>query len=143
MNRIFLDFKKLILGQDNSEEMPLDFKEEVALSLKSNIIDKARASLLMMSRNSVDKLGNDIDKKQIADVSGKGTRVSKHKVEQKVQEAEITEKNIKKEKIKKKEEEEKKKNEESLRQTLQRIAKEDELVENKQFKQKRRIIIIY
>ena len=120
--------------------MPLDFKEEVALSLKSSIIDKARASLLMMARNNVDKLGNDIDKKQIADVSGKVSRVSKQKVEEKVQEVEISEKNIKRENIKKKEEEEKKRKDESLRQTLQRIAEQDELSENKKFRQKRRLV---
>ena len=146
MNRIFLDFKKLILGQDNSEEMPLDFKEEVAVSLKTSIIDKARASLLMLSINNVDKLGKDIDKKQIADVSGKGERVSKDQVKNKVgKKVEEVKQEIKKENIKKKEQEkeEKKKKEESLRQTLQRIAEQDELAENKKFRQKRRLEIIF
>ena len=140
MNRIFLDFKKLILGQDNSEQTPLDFKEEVAASLKANIIDKARASLLMIARNNSDKLGNEIDKKQIADVSGKTARVSKHKAEETIEKIETAQKDIKRNAEKKKEElEEKKKKEESLRQTLHRIAKQDELSEHKNFRQKRRL----
>ena len=142
MNRIFLDFKKLILGQDNSEQTPLDFKEEVAVSLKENIIDKARASLLMIARNNSDKLGNEIDKKQIADVSGKVARVSKHKEKEIIEEIEMTQKDIKhKTQIKKEELEEKKKKEESLRQTLNRIAEQDELSEHKNFRQKRRLIL--
>ena len=140
MNRIFLDFKKLILGQDNSEQTPLDFKEEVAVSLKENIIDKAKASLLMIARNNSDKLGTEIDKKQIADVSGKAQRVSKHKVEETIEKLETAEKNIKKKTEKKKEElEEKKKKEESLRQALHRIAEQEELSEHKNFRQKRRL----
>lgn len=139
MGRIFSDFKKLILGQDNSEQTPLDFKEEVAVSLKINIIDKAKASLLIMARNNSDKLGEEIDKKQIADVSGKVARVSKHKVKEQIEKIETAEKDIKRKAEKKKEElEEKKKKEESLRQTLHRIAEQDELSEHKNFRQKRR-----
>lgn len=142
MNRIFSDFKKLILGQDNSEQIPLDFKEEVAVSLKENIIDKARASLLMIARNNSDKLGKEIDKKQIADVSGKVARVSKRKVEEIKEEIKVEEKD--KSERKKEEIEEKKKKEESLRQTLQRIAEQDELSQqHKNFRQKRRLMIIF
>lgn len=142
MNRIFLDFKKLILGQDGSEQTPLDFKEEVAVSLKENIIDKARASLLMIARNNSDKLGDDIDKKQIADVSGKVARVSKHKEKEIVEEIKVAEKDIKHKTQRKKEElEEKRKKEESLRQTLHRIAEQDELSEHKNFRHKRRVIM--
>lgn len=139
MNRIFLDFKKLILGQDNSEKMPLDFKEEVAVSIKTNLIDKARASLLIIARNNSDKLGDEIDKKQIADVSGKVARVSKQKAEKRIEEIETAEKNIKKKIKRNKEEQEKKEKEESLRQTLHRIAEQEELSENKNYRQKRRL----
>ena len=95
MNRFLSDVKKILLGQDGSEQMPLDFKEQITVSINNKIIDKAVASLLLATRNSVDKFGNEIDKKQIADVSGKGTRVGK---ENAVRQAE---KEIKDEKIEK------------------------------------------
>lgn len=141
MNRIFLDFKKLILGQDGTENMPLDFKEEITVSIKNSLIDKAKATLLMTARNNADKLGKQIDKQQIADVSGKGERVKKEEVE-KI--AEEEHQNIKRAKAKKEEEkEEEKKRKESLRQTMQRIAQQDEKAENNiNYRQKRRLIII-
>ena len=138
MNRFLSDVKKILLGQDGSEQMPLDFKEQITVSINNKIIDKAVASLLLATRNSVDKFGNEIDKKQIADVSGKGTRVGK---ENAVRQAE---KEIKDEKIEKsnKEKEEKKKKEESLRQTMQRIAEQEEKEDNKiNYRQKRRLDI--
>ena len=128
MNRILLDAKKLLLGIDESENTPADFKEEINNSIKNNIITKAMATLLMTARNNADALGKKIVKKQEDDVSGKGTRVSNKQVK------EIIENQTRQEKVKterkKEEERDKKRKQESLRQTMQRIAEEDEKAQN-------------
>lgn len=124
MNRILLDAKKLLLGIDEAENTPADFKEEINNSIKNNIITKAMATLLMTARNNADALGKKIVKKQEDDVSGKGTRVSNKQVN-KIIENESKEEKIKIEK-KREEEKDKKRKQESLRQAMQRIAEEDE-----------------
>lgn len=124
MNRILLDAKKLLLGIDEAENTPADFKEEINNSIKNNIITKAMATLLMTARNNADALGKKIVKKQEDDVSGKGTRVSNKQVN-KIIENETKEEKIKIEK-KREEEKDRKRKQESLRQTMQRIAEEDE-----------------
>ena len=124
MNRILLDAKKLLLGIDEAENTPADFKEEINNSIKNNIITKAMATLLMTARNNADALGKKIVKKQEDDVSGKGTRVSNTQVN-KIIENETKEEKIKIEK-KREEEKDKKRKQESLRQAMQRIAEEDE-----------------
>lgn len=128
MNRILLDAKRLLLGIDESENTPADFKEEINNSVKNNTITKAMATLLMTARNNVDTLGKKIVKKQVDDISGKGSRVSNKKVK------EIVENEIKQEKVKeerkKEDEKDNKRKQESLRQTMQRIAEEDEKVQN-------------
>lgn len=142
MNRVLLDAKKLLLGQDGSENIPSDFKEEINNSLKNNLINKAMATLLMTARKNVDNLGNKIVKKQESDVSGKGTRVSTKQAEKLIDKSN-NEINIETKKEKKKEEEERKKREkqqESLRQTMQRIAEEDEKSDNIKYNQKRKIM---
>ena len=120
MNRIFTDAKRLLLGIDGSENTPLDFKEEISESIAKNIIDKAKATLLMTARKNADKFGEDIDKKQIADISGKSK-----KIKEKIKQEEYIEEKDKKERSEK-EKEDKRKKQESLRQTMQRIAQEDE-----------------
>ena len=128
MNRILLDAKKLLLGIDESENTPADFKEEINNSIKNNIITKAMATLLMTARNNADALGKKIVKKQEDDVSGKGSRVSNKQVN-KIIENESKEEKIKIEK-KREEEKDRKRKQESLRQTMQRIAEEDEKAQN-------------
>ena len=134
MNRTLRDAKRLLLGQDGSENTPLDFKEEIVNSIKDNIITKAMATLLLTARNNVDNLGKSIVKKQESDISGKGSRVSKKEFKEIIDNEEKVEN--KKEDIKR-QKEEKRKREESLRQTMQRIAEEDERREdNINFKHK-------
>ena len=128
MNRILLDAKKLLLGIDESENTPADFKEEINNSIKNNIITKAMATLLMTARNNVDTLGKKIVKKQEDDISGKGTRVSNKQVSKMI-ENETRQEKVKTER-KKEEERDKKRKQESLRQTMQRIAEEDEKAQN-------------
>ena len=128
MNRILLDAKKLLLGIDEAENTPADFKEEINNSIKNNIITKAMATLLMTARNNADALGKKIVKKQEDDVSGKGSRVSNKQVN-KIIENESKEEKIKTEK-KREEEKDRKRKQESLRQTMQRIAEEDEKAQN-------------
>ena len=128
MNRILLDAKKLLLGIDEAENTPADFKEEINNSIKNNIITKAMATLLMTARNNADALGKKIVKKQEDDVSGKGSRVSNKQVN-KIIENESKEEKIKIEK-KREEEKDRKRKQESLRQTMQRIAEEDEKAQN-------------
>lgn len=128
MNRILLDAKKLLLGIDESENTPADFKEEINNSIKNNIITKAMATLLMTARNNADALGKKIVKKQEDDVSGKGSRVSNKQVN-KIIENETRQEKVKTER-KKEEERDKKRKQESLRQTMQRIAEEDEKAQN-------------
>lgn len=128
MNRILLDAKKLLLGIDEAESTPADFKEEINNSIKNNTITKAMAALLITARNNADALGKKIVKKQEDDVSGKGNRVSNKQVK------EIIENENKQEKVKierkKEEERDKKRKQESLRQAMQRIAEEDEKNQN-------------
>ncbi len=144
MNSFLLDVKKILLGEDDSENTPLDFKEELASSINNNIIDKAKATLLMTARSNVDKLGNDIDKKQAAGINGKGEKLlSKNakKFQKEIEEFEISDEKDKKKR--RDEEDERKKKEESLRQTMQRVAEEDEKNEFRDnIKHKRRINII-
>ena len=128
MNRILLDAKKLLLGIDEAENTPADFKEEINNSIKNNIITKAMATLLMTARNNADALGKKIVKKQEDDVSGKGSRVSNKQVNKMI-ENESKEEKIKIEK-KREEEKDRKRKQESLRQTMQRIAEEDEKAQN-------------
>ena len=128
MNRILLDAKKLLLGIDEAENTPADFKEEINNSIKNNIITKAMATLLMTARNNADALGKKIVKKQEDDVSGKGSRVSNKQVN-KIIENESKEEKIKIEK-KREEEKDRKRKQESLRQAMQRIAEEDEKAQN-------------
>ena len=128
MNRILLDAKKLLLGIDESENTPADFKEEINNSIKNNIITKAMATLLMTARNNADILGKKIVKKQEDDVSGKGTRVSNKQVSKMIENENRQEK-VKIER-KKEEERDKKRKQESLRQAMQRIAEEDERAQN-------------
>ena len=128
MNRILLDAKKLLLGIDEAENTPADFKEEINNSIKNNIITKAMATLLMTARNNADALGKKIVKKQEDDVSGKGSRVWNKQVN-KIIENENRQEKVKIER-KKEEERDKKRKQESLRQAMQRIAKEDEKNQN-------------
>ena len=103
MNRILLDAKKLLLGIDETENEPADFKEEINNSIKNNTITKAMATLLLTARKNADALGKKIVKKQEDDVSGKGSRVSNKQVNKMI-ENESKEEKIK---IEKKREEEK------------------------------------
>ena len=129
MNRILLDAKKLLLGIDEAENTPADFKEEINNSIKNNIITKAMATLLMTARNNADALGKKIVKKQEDDVSGKGTRVSNKQVKE-IIENETRQEKVKIERKKEEEEKDRKRKQESLRQTMQRIAEEDEKAQN-------------
>ena len=129
MNRILLDAKKLLLGIDESENTPADFKEEINNSIKNNIITKAMATLLMTARHNADALGKKIVKKQEDDVSGKGSRVSNKQVKE-IIENENRQEKIKKEIKKEAEEKDRKQKQESLRQAMQRIAEEDEKNQN-------------
>ena len=128
MNRTLRDAKRLLLGEDGSESIAADFKEELTNSLKDNIISKAMATLLITARNNADALGEKIIKRQERGLLGKGSKVSKKEFEEIVEE---NQRETKKEEIKKEiDGKEKKKRQESLRQTMQRIAAEDELREN-------------
>ena len=129
MNRILLDAKKLLLGIDESENEPADFKEEINNSIKNNIITKAMATLLLTARKNADTLGKKIVKKQEDDVSGKGTRVSNKQVKE-IIENETRQEKVKIERKKEEEEKDRKRKQESLRQTMQRIAAEDEKAQN-------------
>ena len=129
MNRILLDAKRLLLGIDESENTPADFKEEINNSIKNNTITKAMATLLITSRKNADALGKKIVKKQEDDVSGKGTRVSNKQVKE-IIENEVRQEKVKTERKKAEEEKDRKQKQESLRQTMQRIAEEDEKAQN-------------
>lgn len=64
MGNLGKDAKDLLIGKDGSEKEPDDFKPELQNAIKNGIITKADGTLLITARESSDKLGSSIDKKQ-------------------------------------------------------------------------------
>lgn len=62
------DAKDLLIGKDNSETEPDDFKSELQSAIKEEKISKADGTLLITARETTDKFGALIDKRQIDDV---------------------------------------------------------------------------
>lgn len=59
------DAKDLLIGKDNSEAEPDDFKSELQNAIKEQKTTKADGTLLITARETVDKFGALIDKRQI------------------------------------------------------------------------------
>ncbi len=65
MGKLAKDAKDLLIGNDGSEKEPDDFKPELQNAIKHGIVTKADGTLLITAREDADKLGKNIDKKQI------------------------------------------------------------------------------
>ena len=116
MGKLAKDAKNLILGNDNSDKEPLDFKTELQNAIKSGEISKADGTLLITARANCDKFAEFIsrtEEKEVIKASKENGKEFDSFEEAKAYEEEM------KEKAKEKEEKEQKRQEEIKKQSLE------------------------
>ncbi len=65
MGNLGKDAKDLLIGKDGSEKEPDAFRPELQKAIKTGVITKGDGTLLITARDNSDKLGDNINKKQI------------------------------------------------------------------------------
>ena len=116
MGKLAKDAKDLILGNDNSDKEPLDFKAELKKAIESGEISKSDGTLLITARANCDKMAefiSRIEEKEVIKASKENGREFDSLEEAK----EYEEKELKKEK--EKEEKENKHHEQIQKQSLE------------------------
>ena len=69
MGQLGKDMKDLLIGNDGSDKEPDDFKTELQKAINKGDISKSDGTLLITSRMNVDKLADEIIKRQEKDVT--------------------------------------------------------------------------